>query len=299
MSRLFARVTLLHLILALLIGLGLGLVYSWFLSPVQYVDANPTLLRTDFKDQYRIVIAASYTFTRDLARARARLELLGDADITAELSAQAQRMVAAGESFENVQPLVQLATDLRQGFASAPPTETPFPLFNTPIIDFTPQATEPPSLAEDEPAETPTFLPTAFFEQTPLAPLLIETNTPRPTFTPSPAPGAPFTLIAQETICTPGATAGLMQFMFTDSRRRQVAGVEIVVTWNRGEDRFFTGFKPELGNGYADFVMQADTVYNIRIVTGGSFIPNVIAPTCTEPNGTTHLGGLSLTFQQP
>jgi hypothetical protein len=90
-----------------------------------------------------------------------------------------------------------------------------------------------------------------------------------------------------------------MQFILTDSNRRQVAGVEIIVTWNQGEDRFFTGFKPELGNGYADFIMEADTVYNIRIVTGGAFVPDISAPTCTDPNGVEYPGGILLTFQQP
>ena len=41
---------------------------------------NPALLRTDFKDQYRIVIAASCSANQDMARARARLSLLGDTD---------------------------------------------------------------------------------------------------------------------------------------------------------------------------------------------------------------------------
>ena len=84
------------------------------------MDANPAILRADFKDQYRVVIAASYASTHDLARARARLELLGDTDPIGELSAQAQRMVGAGESLENIQPLAQLATDLQQGFVSIP-----------------------------------------------------------------------------------------------------------------------------------------------------------------------------------
>ncbi len=296
MSRFSLNNPFLHYLLSLLSGLGLGLVYSWFISPVAYVDANPALLRDDFKDQYRIVIAASYTSTRDLARARARLNLLGETDPIAQLSAQAQRMLAAGESFENVRPLAQLATDLSQGFASIPFTDTPLPSFNTPDIPATPTNTE---LTEAQPDETtPTPLPTVFFDQTPLAPIIAETNTPRPTFTPTPGPGAPFTLVGQDTICNP-AQPGLMQFMLMDSRRRQAAGVEIIVTWNQGEDRFFTGFKPELGNGYADFVMQANIVYNIRIVTGGSYVPNIKAPPCTDPNGTNYTGGLSLTFQQP
>ncbi|WKZ35581.1 MAG: hypothetical protein QY332_18380 [Anaerolineales bacterium] len=298
MSRLNLRSTTLHLTLALLIGLGLGLVYSWFLSPVTYVDANPAILRADFKDQYRIVIAASYTSTHDLPRARARLELLGDADPTGALSAQAQRMLAAGELFEKVRPLAQLATDLTQSVASVPPTNTPLPSFNTPDIVSTPSATEP-AAEEDTDETTATALPTISFEQTPLIPVTAEINTPRPTFTSAPAFGPPFTLVGQDTICEPGLQAGLLQFIFMDSRRKQVAGVEVVATWNQGEDRFFSGFKPELGNGYADFVMQAETLYSIRVVTGGSFVPNITSPTCTDPNGTNYPGSVLLTFQQP
>jgi hypothetical protein len=291
---------LLLFILPLLIGLGGGLAYSWLISPIEYVDAHPSLLRSDFKEQYRIVIAASYAATQDLPRARARLELLGDPDPTAELSAQAQRMVATGESIENVQPLVRLATDLKQGFASAPPTPTPFPIFNTPQVDATPTfeefATTVEEGEEDLPTETP--LPTAAFEQTPLVPVTAETPTPRPTFTSTAGAGAPFVLVDQETVCDPAARQSVLQFTLTDSRGRPAAGVEIIVTWERGEDRFFTGFKSELGNGYADFTMQADTVYNIRIVTGGSFIPNITAPVCTDTNGTTYPGSLRLNFKQ-
>jgi hypothetical protein len=260
------------------------------------VDAAPAILRSDFKDQYRIVIASSYAATRDLPRARARLELLGDANPVGELSAQAQRMLASGEPFDKVRLLAQLATDLNQGFASSPFTTTPLPSFNTPSFEASATATETGVESFEEPATTPA--PAPAFEQTPLIPIFAETRTPRPTFTPTRGPGNPFALVNQETICDPASQPGLLRFLFFDSRRNQAPGVEIVVTWNLGEDRFFTGFKPELGDGYADFVMQADTVYNIRIVTGGSFIPNISAPACTAPNGETYLGELLLTFQQ-
>jgi len=286
-----------YIFVALLIGLGLGLAYSWIISPVTYVDANPAILRPDFKDQYRVVIAASYTSTHDLPRARARLELLSDTDPIGELSAQAQRMVAAGEPLENVQPLAQLATDLQQGFVSIPSTSTPFTntnVINTQIVDTPFQESLP---TETQIIEETTPLPTLSFEQTPLVP--VTTNTPRPTFTPIPAPGAPFTLVGQDTICEPGTQSGLLQFILMDSRRRQVAGLEIIVTWSQGEDHFFTGFKPELGNGYADFIMQADTIYSVRVVGGGALVPNISAPSCTDPNGVKYTGGLLLTFQQP
>ena len=301
------RTPILYLILALLTGLGLGLAYSWLISPITYVDASPAILRADFKDQYRVVIAAAYESSHDLARARARLELLSDTDPIGELSAQAQRMLGSGESFESVQPLAQLATDLQQGFTSSTLANTPFanaPFASTPFnaVRNTPENLETPLVEQATPTiefSEPTFVPTLSFEQTPLAPQILSTPTPRPTSTPNPAIEAPFTLVGQDTVCDTNLNPGLLQFTLMNSRRRQVPGVQIIVTWAKGEDRFFTGFKPELGDGYADFIMQADTVYSIRIVEGGSFVPNISAPTCTDENGTAYIGGLLLTFQQP
>jgi hypothetical protein len=288
------RNTTFHIILALLAGLGLGLAYSWLISPVTYVDAPPSILRPDFKDQYRIVIAASYASTHDLPRARARLELLGDQDLVGEVSAQAQRMLAAGETFEQVRPLAQLATDLQQGFASIPLTVTPFstPTFTLPADAST---LEEPGVTNTPGVEAPTFS----FDQTPLPPQLLFTNTPRPTFTNQPAPGDPFTLVGQDTICDTSIDEGLLQIVLMDNRRKHVPGIEIIVTWDQGEDHFFTGLKPEMGNGYADFVMKKDTVYSVRVVEGGSFVANITPPACTDSNGASYTGGLLLTFQQP
>lgn len=286
----------LHIILALLLGFGLGLIYAWMISPVTYVDASPAILRVDFKDQYRSVIAASYASTYNLPRASERLKLLGDIDPVGELSAQAQRMLAAGEPFEDVRPIAQLATDLQQGFASVPITNVPIvevpdtPTLETPFVEPTIVLTE--TFVFDE--------PTLSFEQTLVIPEQpLTTATPRPTSRPNPAAGEPFTLVGQDTVCDPSLKEGLLQVILMDSRRRQVPGIKIIVTWNQGEDNFFTGLKPELGNGYADFIMQADTTYSVRVVEGGSFVPNITAPSCTDPNGATYMGGLLLTFQQP
>ena len=148
MRRLDSINPIIYIIIALLAGLGLGLAYSWLISPVTYVDASPSILRVDFKDQYRSVIAASYASAHDLPRARARLELLGDTNPVGELSAQAQRMLASGESFDEVRPLAQLATDLQQGFASVIATNIPFTIVvNTPSL-------ETPFIEEVIPTET-------------------------------------------------------------------------------------------------------------------------------------------------
>jgi len=283
-------------------GAGLGLAYAWLISPVTYVDANPAILRADFKDQYRIVISAAYAATHDLPRARARLELLGDANPTGELSALAQRILAKGEPKDNAEPLAQLAADLQQGFASAPVTQppvtreafasTPFAAIINTLGGEAPTAEE---IGISETSEAPA-VSTLPFEQTPLAPQLLSTATPRPTFTPTKGVDTPFTLVDQEIVCDPNLPPGLLQFNLMDARRDPVAGIQIVVTWDEGEDSFFTGFKPEVSEGYADFTMETDIVYSIRVVDGGSFVPNISAPAC---DGASYLGGLLLTFQQP
>lgn len=295
------------LLIGFIAGIGLGVLYSWQISPVTYVDADPSILRSDFKDQYRIVIAAAYASTHDLPRARARLELLKDPDPVGELSAQAQRMLAGGESNQSAQPLAQLAADLERGYASLAlqtGTATRISFAGTPFTPFveTPGA-ETPTAEEILDSETPDPLAvsTLPFEQTLLAPQEIElvTATPRPTSTPTKEVDRPFALVDQQTVCDPNLTPGLLQFNLTDSRRDPMAGIQIIVTWDKGEDNFFTGFKPEVGNGYADFVMQAETVYSIRVVEGSSFVPNISAPTCPDDKGGSYLGGLLLTFQQP
>jgi hypothetical protein len=227
----FFRNSILLPLLGLIVGIGIGLLYTWQISPVTYVDADPSILRADFKDQYRIVIAAAYASTHDLPRARARLELLKDPDLIGELSAQAQRMMADGESNQSVQPLAQLAADLEKGYASlALPTATATKLSfaGTPFTPFveTPGA-ETPTAEEILESETPDPLvvSTLPFEQTPLAPQELElvTATPRPTSTPTKGVERPFALADQETVCDPNLTPGLLQFVLTDSRRDPVA----------------------------------------------------------------------------
>lgn len=276
------------LLLALLAGLGLGLAYSWLIAPAQFTEANPSMLRADFKDQYRMVIAAAYASSGDLERARARLDLLGDPDPLQALSAQAQQMLAAGQSSEDVQLVAQLASDMERGAVSAPPSSTP-----TEIVVSVP-ATQIPAISVSGTSSTDeTLAPSEIFE----TPLPFLTSTPRPTLTPSPRPGRPFALVGQDSVCDVSLAEGLLQIMLLDSRRRQVAGVEIVVTWNGGEDSFFSGFKPEIGNGYADFQMQEGIVYSVRVVQGGTTVPNITIPKCTDENGQPYLGSVLLTFQ--
>jgi hypothetical protein len=112
-------------------------------------------------------------------------------------------------------------------------------------------------------------------------------------------PGKPFTLTGQDTVCDPNLPDGLLQVSVLNRSRRQLAGVEIVITWEGGKERFFTGLKPELGNGYADYSMTPDATYTVQLARGSDVAQGVSAPTCQSPDGVTFLGGVKLTFQQP
>jgi len=287
----------LALLLELAIGFGFGLSYAWIIAPVQYVEAEPRILRDDFKDHFRSAIAAAYASNADLERARARLNLLGDPDPSQALVAQAQRMLASGESPEAVQHLALLASALEGGVGANPqfpPTETPIAELAT--SENVTETIVPP----DETATAFSISPEPTTEIEPTnTPLPQLSATPRPTRTPTATLGAPYQLIGEETVCEPGLAEGLLQVVVYDIRRNQIPGAEIIITWSNGEEHIFTGLKPELGHGYADFLMTPEVTYSVRMADGGTPASELSAPECENTDGDPYLGGLRLTFQQP
>ncbi len=281
--------------LALLFGLGLGLAYTWLIAPLRIVDADPVALRTDFKDHYRSAIASSYAATGNLPRAQARLSLLGDVNSIAALNSQAQRLIASGE-FTQADQIVALAVALEDGAVlvsvSTPTLETEVASLNTSTATLPP----PPPDIPFQLTETPPGV-----EETPAleTPAVINTTTPRPTRTLIPTVGVPFALIAQDTVCDTNLPDGLLQVLVFNSNRRQAAGARIIITWENGEEQFFTGLKPEVGNGYADYSMSPNVTYTVRLASGSDIASELTAPTCQTPGGETFLGGIKLTFQQP
>jgi len=76
-------------------------------------------------------------------------------------------------------------------------------------------------------------------------------------------------------------------------------GIELTITWSGGEERFFTGLQPEFGLGYADFEMSLDASYALQVARIGAPVMGIRAPSCPGTGGTSYLGGLELTFQEP
>lgn len=279
------------ILLALLAGLAGGLVYSWMISPLRVTDADPFVLRADFKEDFRSTIAAAYAATGNLPRAQARLALLKDPDLVEALNAQAQRMKADSESFQQADEVAALAVALENGPEAIPTSILPTEVVQEIQTSFTETSLPPP----------PDDLPVVLTE----TPQTIETQavvveaTPRPTQTPLPTPGAPYTLTGQDNVCDSNLPDGLLQIIVLNSNRRQTAGVKIIITWEGGEEQFFTGLKPELGNGYADYSMTPNITYTVQLASGSDIAAGLTTPTCQAQSGETFFGGIKLTFQQP
>jgi hypothetical protein len=258
---------LLPFLLTIALGLMGGLYYSWVINPVSYVETAPASLRTAYREDYLALIASSYASTGDLDRAKARLALLPDPDPAGTLSQLAQTRLARGDSPFEARALAQLAAALG---------DRP-----------TPVNTQPVSARSASP--TPTG-PTPTYTITP---------PPPPTRTPTATPGAPFELIEKQQICDPDIPSPLLQVEVIDAAGRPVPGVEVLVVWDLGQDHFFTGLKPELGMGYADFTMSEGVIYTLQLVDSEIPITGLTAEDCLSEDDELLASSWLLTFQQP
>jgi len=315
-----------YLLTGLVIGTALGLVYAWLVQPVEYVDTSPASLRWDFKGRYRALIAAAYMSNGDLVRAHARLELLDDEDMYRSLAEQAQRTLADQGSSDEARALGLLAIALGRdasGQAVIPPSAGRTPTTTstppaTPTVSFTPSPTPtntltptptpthtstptPESASEGalDPEGTPATQssPSPDAEGTPTeTPIPRPTNTPTLTRTPTLTPGAPFILVDSDQVCDQVRPEPLIEVYAANASGQPASGVEVIVSWNQGEERFFTGLKPEKGLGYADFTPVPGTIYTLRLGEGGEPVTGLTAVTC---QGGAYWGAWVLEFIQP
>jgi hypothetical protein len=286
-----------YLLTGVVLGVAMGLIYSWVISPVTYVDAPPYALRTDYKDQYRALVAAAYLYSHDLRRAQDRLAQLKDDNPAQSVAMQAQRALAEGHPEEEVRALSALATALGQGVmpgaSSLPPTPVVTSIPETSGFTPTPLLIEP-STSPSTTLET-TVMPLSMIRTQ--APLSIVG--PNQTVTPTPTLGAPFALLETRLVCNRDQPEPLIQVEIKDAAGQPVPSIELVVTWDGGEDHFFTGLQPELDLGYADFVMTPEVVYSIHLVQGGQAIDALKAAECVSEDESRYWGSWFLTFKQP
>jgi len=294
-----------YLLTGFVIGIVLGLVYAWLVAPRERQDTSPASLQAEFKDQYRAMIASAFVATGNLPRAEARLALLADDDVIQVLAAQAQRTLGEGKSPLEAQALGLLAVALGQGESNLIPS----PLPSTTPSENQDNTSETQIPSNPEPAET-TPLPTATpGEESPtptptdqnsqVANAGVSTATPLPTRTPTATPGAPFVLQSNTFICEPDLPNPLIQVVAQDTSGDPLPGQEVTVIWDAGEDFFLTGLKPEIDPGYADFLMEPGTVYEVHMAAGGQSVPDITPAECETETGSLYWGSWLLIFSLP
>jgi len=69
--------TWIKLLIALAIGIGLGLIYGWVIAPVEFIDTTPETLRADYRADYVLMIAEAYHADKDTGLAARRLAIIG------------------------------------------------------------------------------------------------------------------------------------------------------------------------------------------------------------------------------
>ncbi len=284
-----------HLLIGIALGFGLGLVISWGIAPQAYTVTSPDILRADFKDAYRVVIAQAYAATGDLQRAQSRLATLADENPVEALTIQAQRELA-NEKMTESESLANLAAALQtaQRAAETAPSATPKPSQTPKVTSTVTLIVAAKTDAHEETAQEDPDVPISTPTDVPY-----NTITPAPTSTAIPTVSAPYVLMTQDEVCSENLSEGLLMVFVTDALQKPIAGAEVIVEWDGNEEHFFTGLKPELGMGYADFTMQPNQSYALRLASGSTAVVNLSAPPCQDAAGNHYWGGLRLRFQKP
>ena len=124
-------------------------------------------------------------------------------------------------------------------------------------------------------------------------PTAISTASPFPTIA-----YQPFNLVSSETLCNQDPDS-VAQIFVGNSSGQPLPGIQVIVSWEAGLQNIFTGLKPELGLGYADFIMTPGLSYTIQIQTAYQAFTGISSPECESADGSMYPGGLVLIFQQP
>lgn len=259
-------------VLGFAVGLVMSLAYGWMLDP-RPAPVAPADLQPEDKAFYLRLIALAYQHNQNLEQAQARLATFNASNVDDALVDLTEAYIEQEQDVRDIRALVSLSDALgrKTGVMAAfivtptpPPTSTPTPAPTpTPRPTGTPTPTitsTPPPTATPTRTRRPTRTPTATSTPRP-------TRTPTATNSPTPGPNAPFGVAQSVVLCENTVRGGLLRVYIRDRLGAGVPGVKVVVTWPGGQDSFFTGFKPEVDPGYADFIMEPGERYDITLAS--------------------------------
>lgn len=102
------------LALGFLLGAALGLLIGWVLWPIEYTEADPTILESSYQHDYALMVATAYSREVDLTLAESRLRSLGVEDPDEWFLSFTVDQILSGANSDDLQYLVRLASDLGQ-----------------------------------------------------------------------------------------------------------------------------------------------------------------------------------------
>lgn len=257
------------LLIGLVIGLIGGVYYAWYLNPVNLTNVSPQHLTAADQQAYVMLVSEAYLQEGNLERARARLSSTGAKDLAGLVVSQANTAYLGGADLNEVRALTVLAQAL--GGDPIPdmfPTAVPVSEAGTPTATFEAISSPTPSPI----ALTPTLLPV------------------RPTVTPTavliPA-DTRLKLIAKDPpICEDDYPAGRIEIYVNNIEGDGIPAIEILVEWAEQQATFFTGLKPEIDPGYADFEMVPNQTYTVTLVGLAEPVVGIDSHACETPSGT-------------
>jgi hypothetical protein len=278
-----------------LLGLIGGSVFSIWLWPVPYDFALPSDMNTGSKDAYRLLIARAFYADGDSGRALPRLALLKDTKVEDVLGTQAQ--VALGRNNDvDSGALARLAMSLnpanqQEAVATGAATDGP-PGTAQATVNGTPAGDNAVTPSPEGTSESGTPVPTISSLKIPSA------DIPRATPTMFPTLSAPYILKERAADCGRSLRPGLLQIWVENATGLAMPGVRIQVNWKDGEETFYTGLKPDMNAGYADFEMASGIVYSLRVGENGETITGLGTADCTEEGHPERAGGMVLRFTE-
>jgi hypothetical protein len=258
-------------LVGLVLGLVIGLVYAWQIDPVVVRNVAPADLQSADQQAYIVSAALEYSAKGDLQQAVERLLEVAPDQNPFEVAANTTCELIRTGQVDDVGD-IEVIRSLRsiyepQGVQAPCDTQafnTPVPVtlvIPSPTITFTPSITPVAS-------KTPTLE---------IAPAPVSSPLPNST---QAVGGTRFREAFLESYCDP-ANNGLIEVYVRDSASNPLSGVAILIADNqRREALFYSGLKPERGEDYADFQMEAGQSYRLGIEGEGMLTRAIDAIPC-------------------
>ncbi len=268
------------LALGLALGLGGGLAYAWFINPVSYTSISPRQLKSAGQQEYILLVGHAYLQDFNLPRARQRLDQLGKGEaIGGIVAGLADDAFQQGGRPDDIRALAVLAEALGQHPRAAEVFSGTVQPTGIPPASPTPTLENPPSVTPSPDTPTPS-------EES--------TDTPTPVQIPA---NATLKLVVLKPICSDNYAAGRLEVYVLDASGGGIPAVKVQVQWDGGSDTFFTGLKPEISPGYADFQMDKNKTYTVTLPGLSEPVKGVSSADCQTESGKVSTPTIQLVFQ--